>query len=230
MKDIVHELKQKIAEIERRIGEYGLSTLTGGNVSALDPERKLVVITPSGLNKRTLTPDDMVVLNMNGDIIEGKHKPSIESVMHLAIYKEISRAKAIIHAHPPMVTTLSIVGKGIPPITEELIEFAGEQGVPVSRYACTGSIDLAKEVINLLKISDAVIMQNHGIVVIAPDLESAFNKLFAIEFVAGRYVYASILGKPRTLTLDEIKRVVETIDKWSNLKIVKNIYKDWLRK
>jgi L-fuculose-phosphate aldolase len=203
------ELRTEIAEAFRLLNETSLTFGFSGNISIRAPEEGLFLITPSGLKKARLNPEDMVVVDSRGHVIEGSKKPSVETPMHLAIYENRKDVKAIIHAHPIYSTVFAVVGVDIMPVTEEMILYTGGE-VKVAKYAIFGTKELARNVLKALGDRRAVLLRNHGIVACGKDLDEAMDVLFCVEREAKIILLSKLLGKPRLLpkkTMDLEKKL-----------------------
>jgi len=198
------ELRIKIAETFRLLNEVNLTFGFSGNISARTPEDGLFIITPSGLRKARLNPEDMIIVNIEGNIVEGIRKPSVETPMHLAIYKKRKDVKAIVHAHPVYSTVFAVTGFDINPITEEMILYTGGE-VKVAEYALFGTEELARNVLKALGNRKAVLLRNHGIVACGRDLDEAVDVLFCVEREAKIIILSKLLGEPKPLPKDTVE-------------------------
>lgn len=208
------ELRTKIAEVFRLLNEINLTFGFSGNISVRAPEDGLFIITPSGLKKARLNPEDMVIVDFQGNIAEGVRKPSVETRMHLEIYRNRKDVKAIIHAHPVYSTVFAVANVDIKPVTEEMVLYTGGE-VKVAEYALFGTEELAKNVLKALGNKKAVLLRNHGIVTCGRDLEEAVDVLLCVEREAKIILFSKLLGGPKPLpknTLDlEEKLYMEQI-------------------
>ncbi|GAB3432326.1 class II aldolase/adducin family protein [Niabella aquatica] len=194
--------RSQIVEIINRIYKRRLTTTSGGNISVIDDHGN-IWITPSGVDKGSLTPSDIMCVRADGSI-EGKHKPSSEYPFHRAIYKRRPDIKAVIHAHPPGLVAFSIVRKI--PDTNTLSQAKFSCGaVGYAPYALPGSEALGKEIAREFeKGFDSVIMENHGTVVGGTDLDNAFQRFETLESVAVTLLNAGALGQSKPLSENEI--------------------------
>ncbi len=141
---MLEQLKQNVYEANMLLPKYGLVTFTWGNVSAIDRSLGLIVIKPSGVDYDQMSPDDMVVLDLDGNQIEGKLKPSSDTSTHIELYKSFSNIGGIVHTHSRWATTFAQAGNGIPPLgTTHADYFYGE--IPCTRKMGTGEINGAYE-------------------------------------------------------------------------------------
>ena len=185
--------------MEKKGLNYGYS----GNMSArAAPDAYL--ITPSGVRKAEVKPEDLLLVDGEGRIIEGAGKPSVELPLHLAIYKVRPDVNAIIHAHPIYATVLSVLRLDLEPIVEELALYVGGS-VRVADYAPSGTEKLAENVLRALGDRNAAILANHGILACGNDVDEALNVLECVERAAQIYLLARLTGEPTKLP----KEVVE---------------------
>lgn len=226
----INGLKKEVADTSRRLWDFRLATVNGGNTSAFDRDERIMLVTPTGLVKGRLNVEDIVVVDVDGKVIEAKHRPSIETPMHLEVYKRRPEVSAIVHTHSPMALALSVAGLGIPPLTEEFAAEIGEKGAPLVKYCRTGTVVLAEQVARGLKNANAAIMQNHGLIAVGPNLEKAFARAVLVEVIAATYIFARFIGKPRALTKKEIVELGETIRAWTSISVIDNLYEDWVRR
>lgn len=198
----LHHPKDQITEIIKRIYRAGMTTTSGGNISIKDNQGNIWV-TPSAIDKGSLTSNDIICIKPNGAII-GIHKPSLEFPFHKAIYDKRPDIKSVIHAHPPALVSFSIVRK-IP--NTNIIPQAKNVCGPIgyATYALPGGKELGEKIAEeFVKGFDAVIMENHGIVVGGIDLKDAYVKFETLEFSARTIIGASIVGQPKYLTQEQI--------------------------
>lgn len=197
------ELRTEIAETFRLLNETSLTFGFSGNISVRAPQEGLFIITPSGLKKARLNPEDMIVVDSKGNVIEGTKKPSVETLMHLAIYVNRKDVKAIIHAHPIYSTVFAVTGVNIIPVTEEMILYTGGE-VRVAKYALFGTEALARNVLKALGDRRAVLLRNHGIVACGKDLDEAMDVLLCVEREAEIILLSKLLRKPKLLPKETV--------------------------
>ncbi len=175
---------------KKLIGGYG------GNISVRDND--LLLITPTGVNKGILKEEDLLIVDFNGKVVEGKGEPSSEILMHFEIYKKREDVKAIIHSHPPFCVSLSLSGTKLPDniLPETTIHLGKVAFVP---YIPPGTMELAKGVSSGFEEGDAVIMGNHGVTVVGKNLLDAYNKIELVEETAKAYIFSQIIGKTNLL-------------------------------
>jgi L-fuculose-phosphate aldolase len=204
------ELKKNREEIVlfgKKLISSGLTTGSGGNLSVLDPKKGLVAITPSGVVYDELTPESVVVVDIQGNVIEGDLKPSSELEFHLALYRKFPEIRAVVHTHSVYATTFACLRWEIPPV-HYLVGFAGKK-VPLAPYATFGTEELAANIVNTISGYQAVLLANHGLVATGKSLEQAFNVAEETEFVARIYYQSKCIGEPVLLPDEEMDRVLE---------------------
>ncbi|MDP4276937.1 MAG: class II aldolase/adducin family protein [Bacteroidota bacterium] len=203
---------EQINVIIGRIYRSGMTTTSGGNISIRD-ENGDIWITPSAIDKGSLTPKDIICVKKDGTII-GSHKPSSEYPFHKAIYESRPELNAVIHAHPPGLVAFSIARK-IPDtsIVPQARNICGEIGY--APYGCPGSEDLGAKIAEQFKNPKfkAVIMENHGVVLGGTDLMDAYQRFETLEFCCRTIIKANMLGKYKTLTSAQINDYQHRIPK-----------------
>jgi len=197
MQTIERDLKRRIVDVFKYMDEKGLNYGRSGNISVKVGDDRLL-ITPSGVIKSALSPEDILLVSMNGEVIEGRHKPSVEMPLHLAIYKSYSHVGAIIHAHPVYTSILAVIREPLPPIIEEMMLYTGGE-VRVADYAPFGTEELAENAVKALKDRSAVILANHGVVTCGRNLDEALEVLVVVERTSQIYVLAKLTGKVYSL-------------------------------
>ena len=189
---MLEELKKKVYEQNTLLVKHGLVVLTWGNVSAKDPDTGLVVIKPSGVAYDTMTPDDMVVVDMDGNTVEGRYRPSSDLATHLYLYREYPSIGGIVHTHSAYATAFAQSGRGITAYgTTHADAFYGD--VPVSRALTKEEIDEAYEHNTGKVIAEtvtdpdaipAVLVKNHGVFTWGKTPEKAVENAVTLEEVA----------------------------------------------
>lgn len=203
---MLEKLRSTVYRLHMELPRQGLVTWTSGNLSAHDPQSGLVVIKPSGIMYEELTPESMVILDLEGNIVEGQHKPSSDTATHLYIYRSRPDVGGIVHTHSTFATAFAANGRPIPPILTAICdEFGGE--IPVGRFAPIGGEEIGKEVVASIGTSPAILMQNHGVFTIGPDPRAALKAAVMVEDVARTVFYAVQLGNPLTIPPEMVARL-----------------------
>jgi L-fuculose-phosphate aldolase len=199
-------LRERVAWALRYMEEKGLNYGYSGNVSArAGPGAYL--ITPGGVRKAEVKPEDLLLVDGEGRVIEGTGKPSVELPLHLAIYKARPDVGAIIHAHPIYATVLSVLRLDLEPIVEELALYVGG-GVRVADYAPSGTEKLAENALKALGDRNAAILANHGVLACGSDVDEALKVLESVERAAQIYLLARLAGEPTKLPKEVVEHEV----------------------
>ena len=191
----VEQMKQRVLKVAKDCYESRLMVWSSGNVSEYDSEAGVMAITPSGLLYDNLTQDDIVLIRLDGSIVEGKHKPSSEWKMHSEIYASLPEVHGIVHTHSPFLTAFSIVRRPIPGVLVEMSTLL-KGGISVCGFAPNGSVELGEYAAAALKTSSVCIMSNHGAVAVGKDMMEAHKRAVYAEDAAKAYYYALNLGEP----------------------------------
>ncbi len=187
-----------------RIYKFGMTTTTGGNISICDSDGD-IWITPGGIDKGSLTREDIVRVKPDGTII-GKHKPSMELPFHSHIYKLRQDIKAIVHAHPPALVAFSLVRR-LPDTRLYLNAFRECGRVDFVEYALPGSKMLGEKVARVIENdANTAILENHGAITVGEDLHKAFKRFETLDFCARTEINANIIGTPSGLTGEEVSK------------------------
>jgi L-ribulose-5-phosphate 4-epimerase len=209
---MLKELRELVWKCNLELPKNGLVKMTSGNVSARDPESGLVVIKPSGYSYEEMMPADMVVVDLEGDVIEGHLKPSVDTNTHLYIYRHRPDVFGIAHTHSPYATTFAVLGEPIPACLTATAMLGGE--VPLGGYVPIGGEAIGAEIVNKIGNSLAIIMQNHGVFTIGPSAKAATKMAIEVEEIAKITHMAMLRGEPIMLTEDQVGEIA---DMYSNL-------------
>ena len=187
--------KREVIDAGIRMLSEGITIGTWGNVTVRDPETGYVYLSPSGMPYKTLVEDDIVVVRLDGSRVEGTRKSTIETEMHLAIYRARPECNAVIHTHPIYSTAFSAMGEDIPLLLDEAAQVLGDV-VRTTAYALPGSQELADECVKALgEKSMACLLRSHGAVCLGKDLEQAFGNSTVLEATARVYSIIRSMGK-----------------------------------
>ena len=176
----------------------------GGNISARDPESGLIALTPSQVRYDIMEPEDIVIINLKGEVVEAKvsRKPTSEKETHRLIYERYNSVNAVIHTHSTYANVLATLYDEIPVVNNELAYFIGGP-VPVIDYVEPGTKDMAIAVVEGIKEIPAVVIRNHGPIVVGKDLSEALTRALVVEDAAKIYCEARCLGEPRLMSQEE---------------------------
>lgn len=188
-------LKQSVLRTAQKAYEEKLMAGTSGNMSVFCREEQLMVITPSSYDYGIMEEHDIVVIDLDGNIVEGHHRPSSEWKMHAEIYRHLPRVSAVVHTHSPYATCFAVNHQEIPVILIEMIPFLKGK-VEVSAYAEQGSAQVGLNAVPILADKNACLMANHGVVTVGETLESAYINSVYTEDAARIYHMALTCGTP----------------------------------
>ena len=191
--------KEKLLWAGKEMLGRGLTVETFGNLSIRDPETGLVYLTPSAMAYHTITEADVVVMDPEGNVVEGHRKPTIEKDLHLGLYRAHPEVNAIIHTHPVHSQVFAVLRKPIPPVMDEAAQVLGGT-VKVAQYALPGTKELAQSVCAAMEGRvRACLMANHGAVCVGATMEQAFKVCTVLEMTAEVYRLALSVGEPVVL-------------------------------
>ena len=199
--------KEQVVRYAKKLIDRRLTTGSGGNISVCNREKNLVAISPSGLDYYETTPEDIVILDIDGNLVEGKHRPSSEAGMHLAFYKNRADVSGIVHTHSKFATAIACMGWELPAV-HYLIGMAGHR-VKCTGYATYGSDELAKKALETIGDSNAVLLANHGLIALGEDVDRAFSTAEHLEFVSEVYYLTKTLGTPNILSDEDMDEVMK---------------------
>lgn len=199
-------LLSRLVAIGKELVASGAVAGTWGNLSAWDDERGGFWITPSGMDYRSLSEQDLILIGPSGEVMEGYRRPSTELLLHQHIYLNRQDIKGIVHTHSAFATSHAVARIAIPPIVEDLIQIIGG-AVEIAPYAMSGTSELAQGVVEALADKNAVLMANHGLVGVGPTLEEAWKVCQVVEKAAQIHVLSRQLGNTFILSEEEVKQV-----------------------
>lgn len=202
---MLEKLREEVCEQNLELPKAGLVVGSGGNVSGRDPETGLVVIKPSGLKFSKLTPESMVVVDLDGNIVEGTMKPSVDTGIHLYIYRHRDDVLGITHTHSPYATSFAARGERIPAVLTPITHMLGRD-VPCSRYATPGEVDTGKAIIEAAEGGQAVLVKAHGVFTMGKSATEATNIAMYLEEAAFTTHLAMLRGPVEELPQEEIDR------------------------
>lgn len=203
----MREEREQIVEYGKKLISSGLTKGTGGNLSIYNREKKLMAISPSGIDYFKTKTEDVVILNLEGEIVDGDKKPSSELEMHKIFYENRKDIDAIIHTHTMYATTLSCLRWKLPAV-HYLLASAGKD-IRCAKYATFGTDKLAVNAFEAMKDRKAVLLANHGLLAGARNLSDAFSITEDVEYCAELYYRAKSIGEPVILDDEEMDLMVE---------------------
>ncbi len=214
MSDLAH--REEILRIGRMLHDRSYIAASDGNISVRLNDHSLLV-TPTCMSKGMLAPEDLVVVDRNGQRLSGFRNVSSEVGLHLMIYRVRPDVNAIVHAHPPVATSFAAAGIALDQsLISEIVLALGS--VPLAQYATPGSQALSDNIEPHIRTHDAVLMANHGVVTCAHDLMQAYMHMETVEHFAKIALVTHQLGCPRFLPEDEVRRLSETRERLKALR------------
>jgi L-ribulose-5-phosphate 4-epimerase len=208
----LEELREEVWKCNLELPKNGLVKMTSGNVSARDPESGLVVIKPSGYSYEQMAPADMVVVGLDGNIVDGHLKPSVDTATHLYVYRHRPDVFGVAHTHSPYATTFAALGQPIPACLTATAMLGGE--IPLGGYVPIGGEAIGEEIVRKIGQSLAIIMQNHGVFTIGKSARVATKMAVEVEEIAKITYLALLRGKPIILSQTQ---VAEMADLYTNI-------------
>ncbi|WP_300456833.1 L-fuculose-phosphate aldolase [Desulfobacula sp.] len=199
--------RETVVRFGLKMVESGLTTGTGGNLSIIDRNSGRVAVSPSGIEYAALQPEDVVLTDLGGNILDGDCNPSSELGFHLSVYRQRPDVQAMVHTHSPYATTIACLGWEIPAV-HYLVGFAGKK-VPIAPYATFGTLELARNVAENIGEYNVLLLANHGLLAVGQNMDAAFAAAEEIEFVARIYYQTRSIGKPVILPEEEMETVLE---------------------
>jgi L-ribulose-5-phosphate 4-epimerase len=207
---LLETLRKEVCWANQQLPKLGLVAWTSGNVAGRDPESGLVVVKPSGVLFDELTPETMPVVDLDGRIIEGTLKPSVDTATALYMLKHLPEFHAVIHTHSRYATAFAALGRGIPVY---LTEHGDAFGIPIpcGGYAKIGGIEVGQEAVRVLRQINfqcpAVLMQNHGVFAVGASALGALKAAAVVEDIARTVHLAMTIGKPIPIPPEEAQRL-----------------------
>lgn len=199
--------RQAIVAHGKKMITNGLTTGSGGNISIFNREEGLIAISPSGLDYFETKVEDIVIVDLEGNVVEGDLRPSSEMGMHLIFYKNREDASAIVHTHSKYATAVSCMGWDLEAV-HYLVGFAGLD-VKCAKYATYGSQELAENALEAIGNRNAVLLGNHGLIALGSDVERAFSTAEHLEFVSEIFCITKTLGQPNIISDRQMEDVLK---------------------
>ena len=203
---MLESLREEVWQLHLELPKNGLVSWTGGNLSARDAETGYMMIKPSGVRYEHLRPEYMVILDLNGTVIEGDLKPSSDTASHLYIYRHRPDLNGIVHTHSRYATAFAALGKPIPVcLTAIADEFGGP--IPCGGFALIGGEEIGQVVIESIGDSPAVLLKNHGVFTVGKSPEAALKAAIMVEDVAHTVWLALQLGQPDEISAEDVAKL-----------------------
>jgi len=203
---MLEPLREKLWQLHLELPKNNLVAWTSGNVSERDKGTGYVVIKPSGIRYEDLRPEHMVVVDLNGKVIEGNLKVSSDTASHLYIYRNRPDVNGVVHTHSAYATAFAAVGKPIPVyLTAQADEFGGP--IPCGGFALIGGEEIGKVVLESIGDSKAVLLKNHGVFTVGPSAEAAVKAAVMVEDIARTVWLALQIGLPDEIPPEMVEKL-----------------------
>jgi len=203
---LLEELRETVYRLHMELPRNNLVVWTGGNISARDPQTGYVVIKPSGLRYDQMHPEDMVIVDMQGKVVEGRYKPSSDTASHLFIYRARADVNGVVHTHSPYATAFAALGKPIPVyLTAQGDEFGCP--IPCAGFALIGGEEIGRLVVENIGPSTAILLKHHGVFTIGKSAEAAVKSAVMVEDIAKTVWIALQIGQPEEIPPDAVARL-----------------------
>jgi L-ribulose-5-phosphate 4-epimerase len=203
---MLKKLRGELVQLHLELLRNNLVMWTGGNVSARDPETGLIVIKASGIRYEEMRPKHMVVIDIDGKLVDGDFKPSSDVYSHLYIYKQRRDVNGVVHTHSRYATAFAAVGKEIPCVLTAMAdEFGGP--IPCGGFALIGDEAIGKVVVDSIGKSPAVLLKNHGVFSIGKNATAAVKAAVMTEDVAATVWMALQIGSPDIIPQEDVDKL-----------------------
>ena len=208
--------REQIVNFGKKLIEHRLTRGTSGNLSIFNRRELLMAISPSGLDYSQTAPEDVVVIDLSGRVIEGEKNPSSEWMLHRILYENRVEISSVVHTHSPFSTVMSCLGWELPPL-HYMIALAG-QTVRCAAYATFGTEELAANAMLAMHDRNAVFLANHGLLAAGSDLANAFHITEEIEFCSELYWRSKCVGEPMILCEAEMEAMKDRFRSYGQVK------------
>jgi L-ribulose-5-phosphate 4-epimerase len=199
-------IRDALVGLHAELPRHKLVVWSGGNVSARDPESNLVAIKPSGVRYENLTAESMVVVDLDGNVVDGTLNPSSDTASHLYIYRHRPDVNGVVHTHSRYATAFAAVGKPIPVyLTAQADEFGGE--IPCAGFTLIGDESIGALVVEGIGRSPAILLKNHGVFTVGPSAVAAVKAAVMVEDIAATVWAALQIGTPDILPEDAVEQL-----------------------
>jgi L-ribulose-5-phosphate 4-epimerase len=203
---VCEALRREVCAMNLELPRWGLVTWTSGNVSGRDPETGYIVIKPSGVLYDELRPENMVVVDLDGRLVEGPLRPSVDTATHLYVYRHRPDVGGVVHTHSPYATSFAALGESIPVYLTAMGDEFGTE-IPIGEYCQIGGEQIGQEILRSIGASPAILIKSHGVFTIGPDARAAVKAAVMTEDVARTVHLALLRGQPKPLPPDEVARL-----------------------
>jgi len=208
---LIDDLGRRVVEVARGLFENKLVVSTFGVVSTRIPNTDYVLITPSGFSKARLDKENLIIVDLEANLVQGKFRPSVETPMHTHIHKRRPDLSTVIHTHSPMACAFAAANMDIPCVSAEQAFYLGGRVPVVRKYSLPGTTEESEHenIVRALENVNAVLMRKHGAVIVGKTLEEALDTAIVLEDVATIALHSIMLSKPREFTSRELRYLKE---------------------
>lgn len=202
-----HKIRQQICDVGQKLYDKGFVAANDGNISVKISPNELIV-TPTGVSKGGMKPEDLVKMTLDGTILSGKSKPSSEVKMHIQVYRLNPKIQAVVHAHPPIATAYAVARVPMQkPIISEAVVNLGV--VPVADYALPGTEEVPESIKPYINDYNAVLLANHGLLTWGEDLTQAFYRHESVEHYGKILLYVNQIGQAEEFSCQEVGALLD---------------------
>ena len=211
----IETVKKELCDVCQIMWQSGWVAANDGNVSALLDDGR-ILCTPSGVSKREVTPEMLVIVDDDGNVIEGTCRVSTELAMHLRCYRERPDVRAVVHAHPPMSTTFAVANKPLDDyaMIESILTFGT---VPIAPYAVPGTDEVPDAIAPLIVNHDAILLRAHGALTVGCDLRTACYRMETLEQFARITLFSKLLGGAQELSRAQVEELIDRRSKFYHM-------------
>jgi L-fuculose-phosphate aldolase len=214
---LLDDSKRNVSELGRKMVEMGLTEGTGGNISE-QGEDELIAVSPTRIAYDDITPEDVPIVNLEGEQVDGDTIPSSETPMHTQIYRARDDVGGVVHTHSPYASAFATLGEPIPP-SHYLLAYIGEK-VPVAGFDQPGTEGLGKLAVEALRDDyDACLLQHHGVMTVGETAADALENALMVEFCARVHYLAESIGDPLILEGDDLEGLIQGFDEYRSLDV-----------
>ncbi|WP_033218582.1 L-ribulose-5-phosphate 4-epimerase [Kitasatospora phosalacinea] len=208
MSDTIDLLRRQVCDLHQELVRYGLVVWTAGNVSARVPGEDLLVIKPSGVSYDELTPQNMILCDLDGNVVEGEHAPSSDTAAHAYVYRHRADVGGVVHTHSTYASAWAARGEAVPCVLTAMADEFGAE-IPVGPFALIGDDSIGRGIVETLDghRSPAVLMKSHGVFTIGKDARAAVKAAVMCEDVARTVHLSRQLGEPLPIAQADIDRL-----------------------
>ncbi len=203
--------KQQVIDAGKKLHDYRLISLSGGNVSLRIGD--FVLITPSGMGYEELEPEDIVVVDLEGNVVEGARRPSVDTIGLLHIYKSLPEVTSVIHTHQVYATAAGLFTDELPAVVTTLVN-ATLGPVKVAPFSSAASLDMGVKSVDYLNGKRAVILKHHGVITVGGSLKEALYAAIYLEDAAKTYCVARTIGIPPEMNEEQIQEAADSFKQY----------------